>query len=119
MGPVNQEKLKTYLDRIASNGEIASFVMRRIRLESTFHERNKNIQFWAINFACATALINLLLLLRQLPYRAIANSLLAFSIYWAPTINFTLPAIILFALALTGIGVFIWHTKKREENNHE
>ena len=75
MNTAQQKVLQAYFDGKKSNGEISAFVLRRIRMDSTFGQQEKTAQIWAVNFALVTIIINLFLLLQKLPYRLLLNAI--------------------------------------------
>ncbi len=119
MERTTQEKLKTYLDGMASNGEITSYVMRRIRIEAAFPQRDKTAYIWAINFALLTAIANLAAFLQNLPYGTIFSFLSSFRRYWAPNLNLTALTPLSWWLALLplGLGVIIFLNAKKLGGN--
>ena len=112
MNRENQQKLKAYLDAIESDGEIASFVARRIRIEGTFRSRDRNAQVWAVNFALLTGLTQLVLLLRQVPYRLIFNYFMTLRPDLIRNMRASVPAIAACLLIFILGGALFWNAKK-------
>lgn len=116
MNSASQQKLTEYLDGLTTGGELAGFVMRRIRLEGTFGQREAKAGIWALNFALITAIVNIAILIRQLPFKLIYDCLAAFNLYWAPRLSLNFPVTATFIFALLAAAAAIWKAKKIHTN---
>lgn len=107
--------IKAYIDGINSSGEITPWVMRRIRLEKDFSKREKNAQIWAVNFAMLTAIVNLIIILRNLPIKLVINVLSFLRIDWL--ISNAAPFLEIISVLLFGCSLAILNIKKIGGNN--